>query len=208
MLGTALAARRPRFNLQLRAFRFEGLASPAIRGGQPGSGTLASRRGPLLKQLLLYGCLPWRMVRLIGLIAGFKVRRSLRPRRSASTGSFTAFLASRASCCGTLVSGHGDSATGASSPATYGRRIRASAWRQYQAARVDRRGELSVTPASTLGARTRPFPESGSGSLPRISGVPTPGQRCRPQVVRVVDQPPPASLNAAPCLRECPGFPG
>ena len=51
-------------------------------------------------------------------------------------------------------------------------------------------------------------PESGSGSLPRISGVPTPGQRCRPQVARVVDQPPSASLNAAPCLRECPGFPG
>ena len=82
----------------------------------------------------------------------------LRSTLSASTGSFTAFLASRASCDGTLVSGHGDSATGASSPATYGRRIRASAWRQYQVARVDRRGELSVTPASTPGARKQPFP--------------------------------------------------
>ena len=34
----------------------------------------------LVKQLLLYGCLPRRMIGLLGLVAGFRVRRSLRPR--------------------------------------------------------------------------------------------------------------------------------
>ena len=47
MLDTALAARRPRFRLQHWIVAVEGLASPAIRGRQPGSGTLTSRRGTL-----------------------------------------------------------------------------------------------------------------------------------------------------------------
>ena len=68
MLGTA---RRPRFRPQHRIVRFEGLVSRAIRGGQQRSGTLTSRTRDLVKQLLLYGCLPLRM---IGLIAPFRFR--------------------------------------------------------------------------------------------------------------------------------------
>ena len=49
--------------------------------------------------------------------------------RSTSTARVTSVPPPRPSCRSTLVSGHGDSATGSSSPATYGRRIRASAWR-------------------------------------------------------------------------------
>ena len=47
---------------------------------------------------------------------------------STSTGSFTAFLASRASCDGTLVSGHGNSGTGSKSPPTIRRSAGSSVW--------------------------------------------------------------------------------
>ena len=51
----------------------------AIREGQQRKWHPDFTPRDILKQLLLYGCLPWRMVRLTGLVAGFKVRRSVRP---------------------------------------------------------------------------------------------------------------------------------
>ena len=71
MLATVLAARRPRFRLQLRTFGVEGLYSPAIRGRQPGKWHPDFTPRDLVKQLLLYGCVPWSM---IGLIAAFRFR--------------------------------------------------------------------------------------------------------------------------------------
>ena len=71
MLDMALAARRPRFRLQHRIVEVEGLASPAIRGRQPGKWHPDFTPRDLVKQLLLYGCLPLRM---IGLIAPFRFR--------------------------------------------------------------------------------------------------------------------------------------
>ena len=68
----ASTRRRP-FRLQLRAFRFEDLASPAIRGGGPWKWHPDFTPRDLVKQLLRYGRLPRRMVRLLGLVAEFRV---------------------------------------------------------------------------------------------------------------------------------------
>ena len=193
MLGTA---RRPRFRLQLRAFGVEELASPAIRGGQQRSGTPTSREGPC-ETTAASRPLPEGMIGCPRRNAGFRVRRSLRPRAARPPP-------------GSLSPGpiwfqpHGLVAVAPQCYAAGTRRLvhlkppgvgRAAAFVYFGRCFHAWRANASV-------------PESGSGSLPRISGVPTPGQRCRPQVARVVDQPPSASLNAAPCMRECPGFPG
>ena len=120
MLATGLAARRPRFHLQLRAFRFEGLASPAIRGGQPRRGTLTSRRGSLCNN-----CCFATAASELDLVS--HVDRHLQgpailaSTQSASIPRVTSVPARLRSCDGTLMLGHGDSAMDSASHATYER---------------------------------------------------------------------------------------
>ena len=123
--------------------------------------------------------------------------------QSGSIPRVTSVPARRRSCDGTLMSGHGDSAMDSASHATYERPHHGGI--RFQRLIAEFRFRLFQRPRLAPGnVRSRIC----FGFFAPDIWRPDPGQRCRPQVARVVDQPSPASLNAAPCLRECRGFPG
>ena len=140
---------------------------------------------------------------MIGLIARVHGPAILASTQSASIARVTSVPARRPSCDGTLMSGHGDSAMDSASHATYERPHHGGI--RFQRLIAEFRFRLFQLPRLAPGnVRSR----TCSGFTAPHTRRPNTAQPCRFQLARAVDQPPPASLSAAPCMRECPGFPG